>query len=114
MKYILKLLLLTGLVFLENFAASVEEEPIKGAVVIVGSNRAAGSLIDHIIKIVGQEEGDFSHTKSFPGKRVVSIDPRPCALKPNCGKAFCISSKEAFKFPLSIALSKASSVTDWP
>lgn len=81
MKYILKLLLLTGLVFLENFAASVEEEPIKGAVVIVGSNRAAGSLIHHVIGIVGQKEGDFSHTKSFPGKRAVSIDPRPCALK---------------------------------
>lgn len=81
MKYILKLLLLTGLVFLENFAASMEEEPIKDAVVIVGSNRAAGSLIDHVIGIVGQKECEFTHTKSFPGKRVVSIDPRPCALK---------------------------------
>ncbi len=80
MKYIVKLLLIIGLVLPEIFAAAAET-PIEGAVVIVGSNRAAGTLIDHIIGIVGQEEGDFSHAKSFPGERVVSVDTRPCALK---------------------------------
>ncbi len=86
MKYIIKLLLLTGLVLPAIFASAaagsaVAEEPIEEAVVIVGSNRTKGTLMDHIVGIVNQDAGDFSHKNSFPEERVISVDPTPCALK---------------------------------
>ncbi len=85
MKYIIKLLLLTGLVLPKIFASAaagsaVAETLIEDATVIVGSNRKAGTLLDHTIPIVGQDAGYFSYTKSFPEERVISVDLKPCSL----------------------------------
>ncbi len=53
---------------------------IRDAVVIVGNCRTAGGVLPHVWDIVGQGAADFSHLKSFPEKRVVSVDVAPLDL----------------------------------
>jgi SAM-dependent methyltransferase len=55
------------------------EVSIEGAVIIVGSTRAAGLCIPEAAKLFGQSEADFTYATAFSGKRVVSIDVEPCA-----------------------------------
>lgn len=70
--------ILNGASLATGSSHSADLEYARDATIIVGSIRFRGDVPNPIYDAVCQEEADFSHTKSFPDSKVISVDMRPC------------------------------------